>query len=258
MPYLRDTAIVLRQTPYHEHDARVVFFGREQGKLEAVARGVKKPRAKQSGHVEPFSTVEIMIAKGKALDKLAVAKLVQPRLSLRKRLGMMTVAGAFCDLVHQLTKPGVSDALIFDLISEVLDLADTVEGEPSPDRARLLFAAASLRLLDLLGYALHLERCLACEKTLVDPIAFVVDAGGCLCASCTVEHRRTYPKTTCLPEHVLRLLRFLRHRPLKEALNVTASTDVFRAASTVVEEQLRHTPLLKEPRGIQAIGRMLG
>lgn len=152
MSYIRDTVIVLKNEPYREHDAWVVMYGRTNGKMEAVARGARRWEAKHRGHIEPFSEVEVMIAKGAAFDKLAVARLVRPRHLLRAELTRLTVAGAFFDLTEQLTRPGMNDPSVYDLLCETLDVLEAASSL-SPDRSRFLLAAASLKLMDALGYA---------------------------------------------------------------------------------------------------------
>jgi len=257
MSYIRDTAIVLKQTPYREHDARVVLFGRMSGKLSAVARGLKRPHAKQSGHLEPFSEIEVMIAKGASFDKLAVARVASPRLQLRKRLSSLAIAGSFFDLVERLTRPDSRDEMLYALLVEMLNVADGLEHDPSAVRGRLLLNAATLKLLDLLGYALHLDACVVCGESLRDPVMFAASAGGLLCEPCARGKRREYPHAFSLPPHVLGLLRFLRLRPLSDVLNVTATTELFTAASVVIEESLRHAPLVAEPKGAETVLRML-
>src|SRR6516164_59157 len=87
MPYLRDTVYVLRTEPFREHDAWISMYGREHGKLEAVARGFRNAKAKQHGHLEPLTKTEVMIAVGASVDKLAVAHAVGAQTDLRSRLG---------------------------------------------------------------------------------------------------------------------------------------------------------------------------
>lgn len=255
--YLRDRAIVLRQMPVREHDLRVILFGRTHGKIEALARGAKKAQAKQSGHVEPFSEIEVMVAKGKNGDKLAVARLVRPYPSLRTHLGMLAIAGPFFALVDQLTRPGLSDALIYALLQEVLDLADQTQAEPSPERSQLLFAGASFKLLDLLGYAMHLERCVSCDAPLVQTSAYAPRSGGCICAACEKTRKIEIRPLVFVPDQGLRLLRFLRYRPLKEICNITAAAALFGSISHLVEEALKQTPITQEPHGFQTIRALL-
>src|SRR6266567_7926085 len=100
MPYLRDRVIVLSKEPFREQDRRYVMYGQEHGLLIAVARGASVKSSKQAGHLEPFCTSDVMIAKGSAFDKLAVAKMVDwPWRGSSPRLEAYAVCGAFSELV---------------------------------------------------------------------------------------------------------------------------------------------------------------
>ncbi len=155
MSYLRDTVYVLRSEAYREHDAWITMFGREHGKLEGVARGMRRLSAKQLGHLEPLMMVDVMVAKGSAFDKVAVAR-TYPSL-IRTGLGKAAVAGAFARLVDDLTREGEQDAALFELIEEVVGSMESLEHEPTSGRARFMYAGATLKLLDLLGYGPQIE-----------------------------------------------------------------------------------------------------
>lgn len=224
MPYLRDRAIVLKKEPYREHDRRYFLYGREHGMLVAIARGASSKKSKQAGHLEPFSEVEVMIAKGAALDKLAVARMrsVLP-VSRSSNLVFYAVAGAFSDLVVKLTYPGIADERLFALVKELHASLDTAPPEPSPERGRLMLAAATLKLLDVLGFA---------------PVI-----------------RESEENTT--PVRSLALASFLRRAPLADVWRLTGQTDVFRATAGFIEEALRSTHLEVESRGAEAVGALL-
>ncbi len=225
MPYLRDTAIVLKKEPFREQDRRYYLYGREHGLLIAVARGSSSPKSKQAGHLEPFSSAEVMIAKGAAFDKLAVAKqAIGPGIIIDKSLIGYAIRGSFSDLILRLVRQGVADERIYDLLSEVLDITARFPSEPSPDRARLIFSAATLKLLDALGFA---------------P---VINQSG--------------EATT--PVQSLALASFLRRAPLSEILRITGSVDVFRATSGFIEEALKATHLSEVPQGPRVIAALSG
>ncbi len=249
MSYLRDTAIILKREPFREHDAWVTLYGREHGKLVGVARGAERMEAKALGHLEPLSEVEVMIAKGSAFDKIAVARSLCPRLRLRERLPYLAIAGSFSALVSDLTHPGASDAHLYDLLIETLDLASLPFEDPTPERSRLLFAGAALKLLDLLGYAPQMQACAVCHKPLEDRVLIGRRVGGFVCQACAAQGEAE--QALCLD--TVRLLRFFRHRPLKELLQVTAPVLVFREASQAVSFFLYHTPLTTESKGMTTV-----
>ena len=225
MSYLRDTVIVLKKEPFREHDRRYTMYGLEHGLLVAVARGSSRATSKHAGLLEPLTESNVMIAKGATFDKLAVATGVD-RVCVaptKRLLAYYAVCGGFADLLIRLLRPGIADDRIFYLLRELIDTLAAAPSEPSPDRARLILSAATLRLLDLLGFAPHIER-----------------AGE---------------GTTSVPS--LALAAFMRRSPLADVLRVTARTDVFAAASSFVEEALTHAPLDREPHGPATIQALL-
>lgn len=221
MPYLRDRVFVLKNEPFREQDARIVMYGRDHGKLVAVARGYRQMGAKHLGHLEPFSQADVMIAIGQSFDKLAVARTVSIRPGLRSDLSAMTVLGTFAHTIESLTRPGVADAAVYHLFEE---LGDVWQGrQPSAERARLVLAAASLRLLDILGEAPNFDE---------------------------LEHDD-------MPDGVMTLLRFMRLRPLRDLLALTAPAFLFVAASAVIETALERSPLVSRMHGAATIHALL-
>ena len=63
-------AIILDRKDFKEFDQIISVYTKEKGKLELLARGVKKITSKNSAHLEPFSFVDIEIAPGKGIDHL--------------------------------------------------------------------------------------------------------------------------------------------------------------------------------------------
>jgi DNA repair protein RecO len=220
MPYIRDRAIVLKKEPFREQDRRMTLYGREHGLLVAVARGSSSKSSKQAGHLEPFSEIDVMIAKGASFDKLAVARALSVFPPANRRIAAYAILGAFHDLVIDLTRPGIADARIFDLLSELRDVCASLPANPTPERARLLYSAATLRLLDLLGFGPRLER-----------------------------------ESVSLPGAPL--IVFARRAPLADMLRVTAAIEALVSASDWVEDALRHTPLETAPRGPSVLRALL-
>lgn len=217
MPYIRDRVFILKNEAFREQDARIIMFGREHGKMMAVARGYRRMQAKHLGHLEPLTEADVMIAVGQAFDKLAVARSVSTRVELRHDLSAITVLGVFASLVEQVTRPGLSEPDIYHLLCE---LASVWQGkQSSPERARLVSAAASLRLLDILGEA---------------PNVLEMDDGNASDGSMT-------------------LLRFIRVRPLRDLLSVTAPSALFAETSAYIEACVERSPLVSSLHGPSTI-----
>lgn len=212
MSYIRDRVFILKTAPFREHDVWVSMYGRDHGKLEAVARGVRSWQAKQRGHVEPLTLVDVMVAKGASFDKLAVAHALEAQNDTRNKFGALVTLGSFAHLVDQLTRPGLADPDIFDLLSEFNATWSSSVREPSPERARLLYSTAALRLLRMLGYAPSFDR---------------VDVS----------------------DEARRLLQVLPRTSFSVAFSITAPASVLDEASQSVEQALRDTPLAEQAHG---------
>lgn len=221
MPYIRDRAFVLKREPVNEHDRRYVLYGRCHGLLTAVARGASLRTSKQAGHLEPFTEIEIMIAKGRMWDKLAVARnVVEDGCGPLRSLAALSVMGAFCDLLVSLTRPGICDARIFDLLKDTRRACARMENGVSSVRASFVFSGSALKLLDLLGYAPRADE--------------------------------------ALDEDARKLAAFTRRFPLSDTLRVTAAPAVFIAFSDFVESALSQTPLEKKPHGFATVASIAG
>ena len=64
----RVQAIVLRRTDHGEADRLLTLFTSDRGKIRVNAKGARKPSSRKSGHVELFTHVDFMLAKGHQID----------------------------------------------------------------------------------------------------------------------------------------------------------------------------------------------
>ena len=74
-------SIVLARRDFKENDQIISLFTEEKGKMEVLARGVKKIVSKNSAFLEPFFLVEAEIIPGKEVFHLGS---VQPVNSFKK------------------------------------------------------------------------------------------------------------------------------------------------------------------------------
>ena len=60
----KTAAIVLRHRKLGEADKILTLFTPNYGKLDAVAKGVRRPTSKLAGHVEPLTYSSLLLARG--------------------------------------------------------------------------------------------------------------------------------------------------------------------------------------------------
>ncbi len=83
------TGINLKSIPIGESDRLLTIFTKEFGIIRAVAMGVRKGRSQIGGRSELFVVNQLLIAKGKSLDKITQAETLQSYSGLGRNLGKL-------------------------------------------------------------------------------------------------------------------------------------------------------------------------
>lgn len=183
MGLYRVEALVLRSRDMGEADRLLTLYARAQGKLRAVARGSRRPRSRLMGATQPLCHGRFLLMSGRELETVTQAELVGHALRpLREDLLRMAVASLTAELVDALVEERApSEALFEALLACWHNLAGA-----SPAGMEGVLWWFELRLLDLLGYAPVLDRCVACrvEPKPQEAMAFSPQEGGCLCSRC--------------------------------------------------------------------------
>ncbi|GAP09177.1 DNA replication and repair protein RecO [Bellilinea caldifistulae] len=196
---LRVEAIVLRHNDWGEADRLLTLYTREEGKLRAIAKGVRRLRSRKAGHLEPFTRVKLMLARGRDLWIVTQAETLAAYLSLRDDLERIAHASYVVELLDRFTYEEGGNRALFDLLAVTLQRLN--EGHPSFTVLRYY----ELRLLDLLGFRPELFRCVGCGEE-IQPVDqfFSPLLGGVLCPRCGGQDTSARPVS-------VNALRFLRH-----------------------------------------------
>ena len=88
----RTPAVILRRQDFGEADRLLVVLTPEHGKLRAIAKGARKPQSRKAGHIELFMRTKMLFARGRALDLVTQAELIDAYRPLREELVRVTYA----------------------------------------------------------------------------------------------------------------------------------------------------------------------
>lgn len=95
----KTTGINLKSIPLGESDRIVTILTREFGLIRAVAPGVRKPKSKLGGRSGLFVVNELLVSKGRSLDKIIQADTLESYPGLSKDLGKLAAAQYLAELV---------------------------------------------------------------------------------------------------------------------------------------------------------------
>ncbi|KUO64051.1 MAG: DNA repair protein RecO [Gracilibacter sp. BRH_c7a] len=178
MAVYKADAIVIRSREYGEADKLLTLFSRERGKLEAVAKGVRKPKSTQRGGTQLFTYADFLLYKGKSLDTVNQVHPRESFIHLWDDFDRTIAASGIAELLDISTTRDQPEPELFTLTLGFLFLLKYVD----PYIAQASYA---LRLLNIHGYLPGLNNCVECGATVSGTQAFLsAEAGGLLCSSC--------------------------------------------------------------------------
>jgi DNA repair protein RecO (recombination protein O) len=154
--FLRNPAILLHARKMAEADLNVVLFTANYGKIDAKARGVRRPRAKLRSLNSPLANMVIELAEGKKIPTITGVKIQKSRKNLSDNLEKVQAGMALCELIEKTTKTNDPHPEIFRILEKMLD---TLETSTKP---KLVFVAGSLQILQKLGFLGSIQNCTNC------------------------------------------------------------------------------------------------
>lgn len=173
---------MLKHTKLAEQDLILTMLAEDGSRLRAVAKGARKPGGRLAARSELFSETDFLIAKGRNLDVVSEASLIDAHPRLRGDLDRVSAASAVAEVAAITSFEDVKDPFLYPLLSRSLRAL-----EEAKDQAHLdLFVAAYIfKVTAHGGWRPELGTCIACGDPA--PRWFSVQAGGALCESCARE-----------------------------------------------------------------------
>ncbi len=243
----RTHALILRRRDHRDADRILTVFTPNYGKLELIAKGVRKTTSRKAGHLELFGHTSLLVAQARTWDIITEAVNVNSFTALRSDLERIGMAGYLCELVDCFTESDDENQPLWDLILAALHELDDLASPVSP---LLLQHWFELHLLSLTGFQPQLFHCLACDAELTPVTNFIhLAEGGVYCPACAPSGGQVEP----IEADVLKVLRFWQSRPWSVARQVAVRPHILQRAGnllyryllTVLERQLKSVDFLR-------------
>ncbi len=194
MALYRDQGVVLRTIKLGETDRIVSLMTRGNGKVRAVAKGVRKPGSRFGARLEPTTHLAFQCYRGRELDVITQVETIDANRVLREHYGCLTHAVSMLEAVDQVALEREPNHALYRMLEQALR---TLAREPSP----IVSTAFFWKMLSLEGFHPMLDDCARCGRSLAldvdapeadadarpeDALAvFDLHDGGTLCASCS-------------------------------------------------------------------------
>ena len=116
----RTHAVVLRRRDYGDADRILTIFTPSLGKLEVIAKGIRKTTSRKAGHLELFTHTSLLLAQARTWDIISEAVTVESYRKIRNDLEKISRASYVCELVDCFTRADDENEPLWDLMLLVL------------------------------------------------------------------------------------------------------------------------------------------
>ncbi len=181
------TGINLKTQVFGEADRLVTILTKEYGLLTAIAPGARKHNSSLGGRSAMFVVNEVLIAKGRSLDKITQASTVKSYPGLAKDLGKLAASQYLAEIVLFQALSENPQEELYELLNEHLARLENVSSNGSLQVVAYLCHAV-FQFLALAGFAPEVEACCLTRRPLIadfgaarNQVGFSVNAGGAIC-----------------------------------------------------------------------------
>lgn len=187
------SGIILSKRDIAETDRIYNFYSREEGKIQAIGRGTRKPNAKLAGNLEPLTHSEIFVSKRKGMGNITGVISINNFSAIKE--DFLATGRVFWVLSHfdKLIAGQEKDEKVFDLFLEYLETMEKMSNEKKSEyKLDVVSLGFLFKLMDVLGYKIGMECCVSCGKKISagNDNFFGAQRGGALCFECAKIERK--------------------------------------------------------------------
>lgn len=225
---IKVTGLIIKTQDYKDFDKLATFITVERGKINAVFRGVKKPKAKMKMAAQPFCFGEYILSERGGNYIVINCTLTEAFYDLAYDADKYFTGCLMLEIINNITLEGEQYNALF--IEALNVLKELTYGEAD---ANLLAAKFILNALSFSGYHMTFSECASCGASVVKPY-FSIDRGGVLCPLCA-----DISAMAVTPRHINNM-RFVDNTPYEMLYTIkvdkTASAKVLRFSAKIISE----------------------
>jgi len=176
---LTTDAIVLNRVDYRDYDRMVTLFSPEHGRIDAVARGCKKPTSPLMNSAEMFCAGQYTLNLSGGRYTITQCEIKDCFLALRYDYDRLLHGIYWLSLADAAALPDQPAPEIFMLLLKAL--AHLCYSELD---ARMLTACFEMRYMPLMGFRPMVDQCVICGAKVDGEARFDEEKGGVVCLRC--------------------------------------------------------------------------
>jgi DNA repair protein RecO (recombination protein O) len=213
MAFIKTEAIVIKAINFGEADQIITFFSEHYGKLQGIAKGIRKIKTRYGGKLGLFQRIKVIFFQKTAVLQSGDLAVQHPLL----RITQVDLVENFTRLQADFNKI-IGASYVAEFLNRIFEeydnthaevyalVCNTLQALDESDNLRNILPAFEIKLLAHLGYIPILERCAVCGRLCLDAeekLGFSSVTGGILCQRC----KRLQKGSLDITSQAIRMLR---------------------------------------------------
>jgi len=179
MPPLVTPALVIRRADYADYDRMVTLFTPEHGRLDAIARGCRRPKSPLVNAAEPFVSGEYQLFQRGDRFSIEQCQLREGYFALREDYDRLVHGVYWLKLIDAGVPRDVPAPELYRATLEALAHLSYSGLSPA-----MLTMAYEMHFMALSGYPPRVDSCVRCGRPVEGAARFDARLGGAVCDSC--------------------------------------------------------------------------
>jgi DNA repair protein RecO (recombination protein O) len=181
MPVICADGIVTRYVNYRESDRILSIFTIDHGRIDAKARGCRKPQSPLVNVCQPFVFGQFEIFSGKERYTVNNCDVKETFYPIREDYERFSIGSVILRLTHDAALENEPNATLFSLLYHSLSYLAYGSADP-----RDLLCCFLVRFLNTIGYRPAITTCAQCGRDIRgDAIVRFSPQGGAVCNACS-------------------------------------------------------------------------
>lgn len=188
--YYRTLCFVFKKIEKGEADIIFKVYSKDFGKIEILAKGIRKISSKLRYQIDLFTFCEIHFVEGK--NKVLIeTRILKEFKKIRKNLKGLILAFRISEIFDKLVMEGNPERKIWLLLFRTFKYLDSCYFNKA--KLYLIYQYFIWNLLSYLGYKPQLRYCIYCQKFPKDNKLYFSEEGGIVCQKCKVKSDLSLP-----------------------------------------------------------------
>lgn len=225
---IKTQGLVLKQRNIGEKDKFITILSKDQGVIEASARGVKSVKSKILSGTQPLCFSEFTLFQGKSSYVINDAQVIESFYDIRLDIEKTALASYFCELLSFISPGEDNGEDYLRLALNTLSYLCTSARTPA-----FLKPVFEWKLMAISGFCPDLSECASCGNDCEEQAVFYPAEGLLRCRACAEESSQK----NCFPlnKPILAALRFMTEADLKKLFLFKLEPKALEYLGTITE-----------------------